>query len=351
MNPFRVAKPFVLVLLVALLVPATPAAITAIRGTAEAAVQEIRDGVDGDSVRAFDDFPATQTELPLQVVARLLSDDAAVAGAIVAAQFADPRLVAGPNPEEFAVNLSLDSVTPETRFVGRATLTEIRDIVFNVGELGNQPAGTPVTLLGRLTIEGTLAMFSSTAGRDLSGARVRLLVTVARQVEGQLDQVVFSGTVTLAGAPNGRVEVTTGGQFPSSTLILTDLGRFTPSLFTFQALILPNIPITYEYAAVVGEPLSLTATVQVDAENLPDNCGVAALLGTPTDLLQDVIAATKGAATAKDLLQALADERANPTGELALPPPPPLLCGLFSVPTLLPMLAVPALLYRRRSRA
>jgi hypothetical protein len=90
------------------------------------------------------------------------------------------------------------------------------------------------------------------------------------------------------------------------------------------------------------------ATVQVDAENLPEECGVAALIGTPTDLLQEVIAATKGEATAKSLLRALADERAAPSGVPAVPPPP--LCGIFSIPTLVPMLVVPACLYRRRGR-
>ena len=332
---------------------ATPAsaAITAIRGTAEASITEFQGAVEGQSEKVFDDFPATQTELPLQVVARLIAGGSEIAGGVVASQFADPRLVAGPNPEEFAINLSLDSVTAGTHYVAQANATEIRDVVFNVGELGDQPAGTEVTLLGRLTIEGTLAMFSAVPDRDLTGAHVTLLVTVTRQVPGQIDQIVFSGNVILRGAPDGGVQVTTSGQFPSNTLILSNLGAVTPGVFTLQALILPSVPITYEYRAVVGEPLALVASVQVDAENIADNCGVAALLGTPTDLLEDVIGATQGLPTAKNLLKSLADERAEPSGVPAIPPPTPLLCGVITLPTLLPMLVVPALLYRRRPRS
>ncbi len=343
-------------LLIALLVPGVaPLAlgtVTAIRGSADVSVQEVVNGVDGNSEKAFDSFPETSTQLPLQVVARLVNGPPTIGAGVAAAQFADPRLVAGPNPGEFAINLSLDSVTPDIRHVSRATVIETREVVFNEGELGTQPAGTAVQLVGRLTIEGTLAMFSADAGRDFRGARVALLTTVTRSQAGAIDEIVFSGQVILEGIEDGRVQVSTTGQFPASSLILTNLAGRVPSLFAFQAVILPNVPIVYSYDAVVGEPFELTATVEIVAENVAGNCGVAALLGTPTDLLADVIGATQGDATAKSLLAALADERAAPSGEPAIAPPPLVpFCGLLSFELLLPMAIAPLALRRGRRAA
>ncbi|TWT42180.1 hypothetical protein RAS1_33100 [Phycisphaerae bacterium RAS1] len=311
------------------------AAIIDIKGSAKVSIQEIKvdsggSTSNGDFDDASDSFPDTSDTLPLQVVARLIAAGEAEAAAVAGAQFADPRDLNQPNPEEFAINLALSSVTSDTSYDVAAKLEEIRDLRFDVGELGLLPAGTPFDLTGTLFLDGALSIFASEAGRDLSGARVALLVTVVREAAGQDSQTVFSGTVELLGAAGGSVQVATEGTFPVSTLILSDLATVAPEFGELQVLILPRLQIDYQYPIAVGEDFTLRATVEVQAENVPGQVGVAAVIGSPVDSIEEVITLTDDSSSAKSFIDTLAKERENPSGGLAFQPSDPLagLCPL-----------------------
>ena len=130
-----------IVAVAAILPVSAMAEITAIRGAVEVVIQEIRFNVDGDRDEVFEIFPDTSSVLPLQVVGELVASGSELARARAAAQFADPRDLSQPNPEEFAINLALNSLTPNTRYEVRARAEETRDIIFQPGELGDAVEG------------------------------------------------------------------------------------------------------------------------------------------------------------------------------------------------------------------
>lgn len=321
-----------------LLIPAAAwAEITTLAGSAEVVIQELRDGQAGQRTQVLETFPGTSDELPLQVVARQSSADPnSPAAAAVAAQFADPRDSTQPNPEEFAVNMTANSFVSGLAFDCRATLTEDRGVRILAAEV-NRGEGQLVGLTGRLFLDGALAIYAGEGGRDLGGADVRVTVTVDQIRPGQAAQRVFAGSIELTGQPGGAVGVSADGAFPIATLILTDLGFVADEFGTLQVLIIPNITIDYDYDAIVGEEFTLRAVVEATMVHPAGGVGVAAILGTPTETLSEVIGLTQGQQAAAKFVQTVQSERDEPTGELAFPPPQrplsPLLaiCGLFGL--------------------
>ncbi len=322
--------------------------ITSLSGRAEARVQEFRGTAPGDTDEALDSFPETSSTLPLQVVGQLIASGAEVAAARVGAQFADPRSLNQANPEEFAINLALNSIT-ETRYQASALTQETRAVVFLPGEVGLED-GAAFIAVGRVFVDGALAVYSVSPDRDLTGAFVTLRVSVVRQIAGQADQTVFSGEVGIDGAGGGDATVRVSGAFPVENLVLSDLSVISDEFNAFHVLIIPPQDLEYEYDAVVGQAFTLVATVTIDAANLGGECGVAGLVGTPVDSLQRVIEATKDEQTARRFVSDIQAERADPTGEPAFPPQatPLPLCGLFGLELAATPLLVGALRRPRR---
>ncbi len=316
---------------------AAPAEITSLSGSAEVVIQELRNGGAGQRTQVLETFPGTSNVLPLQVFARQTSADPdSPAAAAAAAQFADPRESAQPNPEEFAVNMTANSFAPGVAYECRAVLTEDRGVRILSGEV-NRAEGRPVGLTGRLFLDGALAIYAGESRRDLSGASVRVGVTIDQLRPGQEAQRVFSGSIELSGQPGGRVSVSAGGAFPVATLVLTDLSFVADEFGTFHVLIIPDMTIAYDYDAIVGEEFTLRAIVETTMVHPAGGVGVAAVLGSPTETLTEVIGLTQGQQAAARFLQAVQSEREEPSGEPAFPPPrtplSPLLvlCGLFGL--------------------
>lgn len=329
-----------MMLAVLFVVPRGFAEIVSFTGSASASITELVNNVPGDTDTAFDGFPVTTADLPLQVVTHLVATNPELAAGQCAAQFADPRTSNSPNPEEFAINLALNSSTAATHYEGNAQSQEIRTILFSPAELGNGLRdGDTATLEGRLFLDGALAMYANDSGRDLSGGFVTLTVRVEK-IDGEQTQEVFFGAVGLTGAANGNVQVTSDGAFPTSTLILSDLSAVSDVFGAFRVLIIPPLNIPYNYAATVGRQFTLRATVRVDARNVGGDVGVAGLVGTPVDALQSVIDTVQGAGAGAKTVALIRNERNDPTGVPAFKAESPLapLCGLFGIE--LPLLAM-----------
>lgn len=316
------------------------AEIVSIAGAAQATVQEYRAGSLGESDQAsatYSDADPTAT-LPLQVVAHLLAADDEAAGS-AAAQFADPRDLAQPNPEEFAINLALLTTSDDIRYSATAMARETRTVRFTTADFPTRADGDTVSLTGLLFVDGALAIFSPTRGVDLTDAEVLLTITIVQQTAGQADQTVFSGSVALRGGSNGSVQHTASGDFPTLTLIRTNLAVFVDDFDLFEVLLIPRMTISYDYEAVLGQEVTLQTTVQVTASNAEGEVGVAAVIGAPVDSIQQVIAAVSGDSAATKTITALQQERENPTGEPAFPAATtqPLfpLCGWFGLEGLL----------------
>lgn len=329
--------------------PAVRAEVTDIAGRAGVTVQKLVNGSPTETVSANDEFPTTDATLPVQVVALLLpardpnaaprppaEPDPNAAAAAGAAQLADPRNQLQPNPQDFAINLTLNSVSDHVNFTAEAFSQETRTVVFAPGELGPRLFdGARVPLRGRLFLDGAVAIFAVRPDRDLSGAFARVNVSVKTTDPNGQSVTVFDAAVELNGEVGGAT-VAVSGPFPVNSLILSDLSLIMPGFATFQLLVIPNITIDYPFTAVVGQPLKLEATVRVEAENQPDQTGVAVVLGAPTDTLQRVIGNTLGPPAATKMIDTITRERATPTGSPAFPAAvaPLGLCGPLGFATL-----------------
>lgn len=351
-NPTHMNHPFASIcvrsrwaaaLAAAWLAAGAPAEIISISGRVEATITEHLSGSSGRSETSTRSFPANP--LPLQVLADLTTGEGAFPSAgAVASQFADPNNTLLANPEEFAINLTLNSVSPDVTYSGVAITEESRVVQFATGELGaGIGPGELGTARGRLFLDGALAIIAADSSRDLTGSTVRLSLTITRSTEGQSDETAFFGAVEIVGDSGGGVSVNSEGDLPTRSLILTNLGRFSDNFGVFHVLIIPNLQVDYSYTAVIGAPATLTATVRIDAADSPDNVGVAGVLGTPVGTLSQVLALTNGPDAASKTVDLLQRERENPTGQAAFPEQPaPLFggCGLFGLEALLGLLGL-----------
>jgi hypothetical protein len=327
--------------LVARLQPVAIAEITAIEGSIEVEVLEYVGGHGGDIERVSEAFPLTSAVLPLRVLAQLAAVADRPAAAAVAAQFADPRELDQPNPEEFAITLALNSgASTLVSHQGRAECIETRSIEFSPGELPGTAAGDEVALIGRLFIDGVLAIFATEPDRDLTGAGVEVRILVAKQVDDQDDAILVDATMSLRGGSGAQdgASVETTGPIPVGRLLMADLSSAFPEFGALHVLSMPELSIEYPYTAVVGEPFKLKAVLTLSARNVEQRVGVAAILGAPLDSLRDVITSTVGSQAADKLQTALEQERRSPSGEPVLRNAGvggPGACGLFGLEGLL----------------
>lgn len=335
--------------LAALALPAS-GEVTTFSGKAEVRVTELVAGSTGQQGSQSLTHPSDP--LPLQVVSLITSEDSEQfpSAAAAAAQFADPTELNSVNPEEFAINMTLNSVSPDITFRATALSQETRGVVFASGELGRRyTTGTVANLSGRLFLDGALTIIAADASRDLTGAFVTLRVTVDK-ISSTGEERVLDGSLELRGAAGGDSTVNVAGDFPTRGLLLTNLGILSSDFGSFRVLILPNIQVPYEYAATVGEPFELRATISVDAETIADNVGVAAVLGTPAATLSQVINLTNGSDAAAKFVDQISKERENPTGDPVFDEPAVGVCGLFGIEGLVGLAALAGMKRSRRRR-
>lgn len=316
----------------------TAAEVISVTGSAECDLIEI---VNDTSSRSANDAAAEPGDpFPLRVVARLFTEKPGPAAGAIAAQFAEP-LFDQANPEEFAINMALNSLGPEVRYDASASLVESRTIQFAPGELGPLAvAGSVQPLQGTLFLDGALSLLAGPNGTgDLSGAFVRLRVTIEQISSDGASLTLFDGGIELRGE-GGSAIATVDGEFPIADAVLTELSLIDDDFIELHILALPDLRFDYDFDAVVGETFELRATVQAEGANRPGDVGVSLVLGTPTDAIQEVMATTKGDAGATTFLTALESERSDPSGEPAFPDANPTLCGLFGLEALLGLMGL-----------
>ncbi|MCK4341675.1 MAG: hypothetical protein KAY37_08140 [Phycisphaerae bacterium] len=334
--------------------------LTSATGKVTAELTEYRAGEIGEQDQVSETYPETSAVLPLQVVARLV-DEEEQAAAVAAAQFADPTTASLPNPEEFALTLVLNSISPEISYRGQATAGESRRVLYSPTDFSPAAVGDTVDVTGRMYLDGALAVFAGNNVTDLTGASLTLRVTVMLESAGQSPRQVFVATLEVKGGPNRKVDVTAGGRFPTNGVFRADLSGIDEQLGVFESIVFPTMILDYPYTAPLGQTFTLKAQVEVDAANTAGQVGVAALIGTPVTSLNEAIAATQGEPAASKMVTALQQERTQPTGEPAFEDEPDddcLLslfpaCGLFGFEAVLGMLALVGLRaanpYQRRT--
>lgn len=281
------------------------AAINEIRGTVQARLVEILNGSPGDSDDVSDSFPETSSTLPISVVADLASNSESGAG-IAAAQLADPTTVLTSNPQEFALSLAISSVAEDRRYEATAGGSESRAIVFSPAEFPGRQNGDRVTVRGRIFVDGALALLAESKTQDLNGAFVRLHVSVSNSSD---ESSAFEGEIILTGAANGEATRQATGGLASFNNTFDDLAAINPEFGRFWVVALPSGFVDYSYQAVIGEEFTLTARFDLEAENLPDGVGCAAVIGRPFTTLTQVIGLTENSLAATAAARSIQDQQ------------------------------------------
>lgn len=310
--------------------------VTSVEGVSRVVLEEFVQSKLRDRSEVSDSFPGTSEALPIRVAASLVSSDpnrpAAAAGA---AQLANPTDLNQPNPEDFAVNLTLLSRSADISYKADAFVLEKRRVLFRPEQIGPDAAsGETLAFTGKFFLDGALVFFAGEADADLSEASARVEITVATRSERDPNTVVFTDTIELIGQPGGEVLVTSSGTIPSTQLALSDLSGIVDEFGVFKTLVLPKLEIEFPYNAVLGEEFELRAAIKVLASAPGRGIGVAAVLGAPTDTVTRVIRITNDDAAALKSVNAIRAARdaavSNPAGAPGLAPPIlGGLCGLF----------------------
>lgn len=291
------------------------AEILSITASAETSLTEFVEDQQTASEMQLGEFPSSKS-LPLQVIAERVSDDEQAAG-IVAVQFADPAGVDTSNPQEFAVNLALTSESETTRYTSSGQIVETRTVLFSPGEIVGTIEGDTLQLVGTLFLDGTMSLLTADAFRDISGASTSLMLTVEKRSMSDpnaVSETLFSGGLTFEGTPEGEATASVSGDFPTESILVTDLAVLLTEFDGASVLILPQIEIDYAYSALVGEEFELVVTLSVEADNLPNETAALILLGLPLDALSEAVGQVQSQLSAKELIDALEARRLNPEG-------------------------------------
>lgn len=268
--------------------------IVDVRGSVGVAVEEIAGGstIERNEVNEF--LPETRLSLPIRAIGRVLAGQPSTPGAAVGAvQISDISTSIEPNPQDFSLNLAMNSLDKDVIFRGQGHAEEIRVVQFSRDQL-QLPAGVDTRLVeSRLFLDGVMALFSAAAGRDFSGTRVVLSVVVERRAVGAPsgEQVItlLTGRIEVIGRAAGQVTLNVTGDIPADRVIQTSLTTSENGLGSFPAVIIPELAMSYQYLARVDEEFELVASINVEAECRSPDAGVVALIGTPVDDLRDVI--------------------------------------------------------------
>lgn len=296
------------------------AEVTSIQGSVRSTLEEILSDSGGDSIEVLENLPGTTNQFPLVAIAQLLDDAESGAGS-VASQLADPATSNELNPSEFALNLALASADGTRHYAGTATSQEIREIVFTTSDFPGTENGDSVRAEGRVWIDGALTIFSVDRDRDLSDAEVVVRVRVVHSADGE----VFAGQVRLAGSGAGAAVRTSDGRFATISTLVSEVGNINPDFGTVWIVVIPEAIVPYEFNGVIGQTFTLTATYELEAVNLPDGVGCAAVVGTPFETLAQVVAITQNQDAAARLKDTIASQREDARSQ------PITICPVFAV--------------------
>jgi len=326
--PLTRPSAFVAAAILASFAPVARAEILSSTARAEVELRQFRLGVLEAQTLVAQSSPGDP--FPLRPLAGL-DTQTETAAALGGAQFFAPTPDV-PNPESFALSITCDTLSPSVSFFGRCAVDETREIVFDPNDVV-RIQGTRADAIGTVSLDGVLAIYATNPATDLSGAEVSLFAQVDQIGGPDGDQTAFQGEIVLVGLPGGQVTVQAAGEFPTSTLILTDLAPAVDQLGVFWVLIIPNIVVRYDYSVNIGEPTTLRVKVESQAINVPDGVGATGLLGSPTDTLLDLIGVPRGPAAATKMINAIQAERARPSGRpvFEAPSTPPGFCGLLGL--------------------
>jgi hypothetical protein len=276
------------------------AVVQDIQANVTAEVQEIYSGSILNSDRAFDQLDLTQHNLPLIAEARLLPPDAGQTtevsdvAAVATTRFSDPRLEQSSSPNEFALSAIGFSNSETSNVTGLSLAVEKRQIVFQADEVGIA-TGTAVTARSHFFLDGILILIARPGMTGLTGARTELdlKVTQTRTGDAAGSATVLEAAVVLTGNADGTATLTVNGALVADDVFTFGLSGVPTTGGTFQAAVLSNLSIPYEYPASIDETFNLQAEITARFESAPGTGG-AVILGDQINQLISVLQSVIG---------------------------------------------------------
>ncbi len=307
------------------------AEVTSITATTSANVYKTISGDPDASDQDSTAYPDPEGTLPIQSLANLSAADDE-AGAVVAAQVADPATASGTNPEDFALMIVLDTLSPTVSFTADATGEEVRTITYSPDDFSGAASGDSVDLAGRFFLDAALAVFAASNATDLTDVSWTLRVTIVQETPGQAPVTVFDGSLLISGGTGGQFNTSYTGAIPAAAVLSADLSFVDDELGVFQVFTIANQTLEYDYSVVIGQPFALRATVVLEATGGSDGVGIAGIVGPELDELTLAIAAARGEQAASKLTAAMLQERETPSGKpvFAAATVSPCPCGFLS---------------------
>lgn len=243
---------------------------------------------------AIEEFPGTTNVLPMSARAELVSEPAEGSAGAAGARgvFNDPRIGLTVLPRDFGLDAAVYTEQGELVFEAGAASSEVRRIRHSAADVG-AAEGEEVELFGRFLVMGVLVVWGESGDLDLTGVEVALQLTVTQQSSGGASQEVLASSVSLVGGEGGEVELTGDGALAGAPLALVEVSG-SDDFARVVLLVIPEVVLTYEYTAVVGQEYSLAAELSAELVNAGEGTGAALAIGLPLAELAEVIGGAEG---------------------------------------------------------
>lgn len=279
--------------------PVAQAVVLDIQANVTAEVQELVGGSVVNSDYAFDELDLTTHNLPFVAEAKLWPPSAAQASApidvaaVSTSRFSDPRIDQTQSPNEFALSTIGFSSSEVSSVTGHALAVETRQIVFEAEDVG-LAADTPVTARSHFFLDGIMVLLAAPGQSGLAGAKTEIRLRITQTRADESSAVVFETTVMLTGNADGTATLTASGALLPDNATTFGLNGVGGTEGTFQAAVLADLAIPYEYPANIGETFELRAEVETRFE-APPGAGGAVILGDQLNQLVSVLQNAIGA--------------------------------------------------------
>jgi hypothetical protein len=192
----------------------------------------------------------------------------------------------------------------------------VRTLVLSSADVGGEVTrGMRTTVSSRVLLSGVMLLTSEDPTQDLTGLEVVFRFTVTQRRPNVDPVELLTGSITLAGGPDGTVELPVAtGALAGVFLPLVEFPDLLEELPLVEAVPFTGIELPFEYDIVVGEEFDLELSVEAEAHAVPGGTGAAATFGLPQEGLASVIERVKQPDLGQRLVSMIS-ERVDTTGE------------------------------------
>jgi len=292
------------------------AEISAFRGSVRTTVQERIDGQAASFNESTDEYALSRGATPIDAGAELTSthlDDVLIASGQGYCLLNDPRIPEGENPAEYELEVGCFSNSPRMAYTVTSFAGQTRRIVFGPTVPGTTSVFRPATgqqIESTIFLGGTVLFWSTLPSGSLRDTHASIVVTVRDSRRVLVDPSVLSLRLVFEGDELGQVDSSVVSNRPGSSPILFEVHDLTAlraladsdeaaaalvaqadvlGLDTLVAVLIPWQRLRYTYDLRLNAAFELTADFELSVRNGPQGSGVAAVMGRPFDVLEELL--------------------------------------------------------------